>query len=97
MSEEELGSQLGRGRGGGADWQAGPHRSDPVRRIRRGGQKVAASRPHHRGPQRQRHRRGLWGRAFQKAQEEAYTLSTTKEVIHDPDLVATWRIDNRPL
>jgi hypothetical protein len=35
--------------------------------------------------------------AFRKARAGAYTLSTTQEVIHDPDLLATWRIDNPPL
>ena len=34
--------------------------------------------------------------AFQKARKGAYTLRTTKEVIHDPDLLATWRINNPP-
>jgi hypothetical protein len=35
--------------------------------------------------------------AFRKARDGAYSLRATKEVIHDPDLLATWRIDNPPL
>ena len=31
--------------------------------------------------------------AFIKGNPGAYTLRTTKEVIHDPDLLATWRIN----